>query len=113
METRMRAQNFCAGLVVALTAGGPASADDFSVKLGAAMASAQTHFISILGPPNHFVPGWRDAKLSLPGSEDCKVDIDTLDRSSVCAWKKEQPAALNARYKYGSANRSVPRRILF
>jgi hypothetical protein len=100
LEAKMRVQNICAGIVLALTVGSPALADDFCANLKTALASARTGFTNIPGPRDDVIPGWRDAKLLLPFATECFVQTDKRDISYFCSWQKEQPAAVNARYKY-------------
>jgi hypothetical protein len=96
----MRIQNICSGFVLALVISSPSLADDYCKTLKAALASARTGFTNIPGPADDTIPGWRDAKLSLPGSEACNVETDKRDISYFCHWQKEQSAALVARYRY-------------
>jgi hypothetical protein len=96
----MPIQNFCAALVLASAIGSPAFADDFCSNLKTALAAAPTGFTNIPGPDDDLIPGWRDATLTLPYAEDCYVETDKRDISYFCSWKKEQGAAVNARYKY-------------
>ncbi len=95
----MRIQNFCAALALASAIGSPAWADDFCVNLKTALASARTGFTDIPGPEDDIMPDWRDAELTLPFA-DCNIDTDKRGPSYFCSWKKEQGAAVNARYKY-------------
>jgi hypothetical protein len=97
---RMRIRSFCAAVLLASAIGSPAWADDFCVTLKTAVAAAKTNFTNIPGPNDDFMPGWRDAKLSLPFAVDCNVDTDKRGPSYFCSWEKEQGAAVNARYKY-------------
>ena len=94
----MRIQVFCATLMAAV--GSPAFADDFCVSLKAAVAAAQTDFSAIEGREHEFIPSWRDATIKLPYVDDCHVDPDKRNLSYYCSWEREQPAAVNARYKY-------------
>jgi hypothetical protein len=100
LGARMRIQNFCVTLAVASAFASPAWADDFCANLKTALASVETDFTSIPGPPDDVIPGWRDAELSLPFASDCYVDTDKRDISYFCSWQKEQPAAVAARYRF-------------
>lgn len=78
----------------------PASDEGFCSNLKAALASAPRNFTNIAGAADDMMPDWRNAKLMLPFATDCTVDTDKRTISYFCAWKKEQGAAVSARYKY-------------
>lgn len=94
----MRIRNFCTALMLASAIGSPAWADDFCANLKTALAAARTGFANIPGPEDDV--GWRDVRLMLPYATECHVEPDKRDVSYFCFWKKEQGAAVNARYKY-------------
>jgi hypothetical protein len=96
----MRLRNFCAVLMLALIMGTHAFADDFCKNLKTAVAAARTDFRSLPGPKDDVIPGWRDPKLTLPYWEGCFAQTDKRDISYFCNWKRSQPAAVNAQYKY-------------
>jgi hypothetical protein len=77
-----------------------ARADDFCPNLKTAIASARTNFANLAGSKDELIPSWRNAKSMLPFATDCSVDTDRRNISYFCSWEKEQPAAVNARYKY-------------
>jgi hypothetical protein len=78
----------------------PRSPTDFCSSLKTALASAPANFSNIAGAPDDMMPDWRNAELTLPFTTDCTVDTDKRNISYFCVWKKEQGAAVNARYKY-------------
>lgn len=96
----IRIKNFCMALMLASAIASPAWADDFCPNLKQAIAAAPTDFVSIAGAEDDTIPGWRNANVVLPFAADCFVITDSRDISYFCSWKKEQPAAVNARYKY-------------
>lgn len=77
----------------------PAPTDEFCANLKTALAAARSGFTTLPGPPDDVVPGWRDASLSLPYADGCNIATDKRDLTYFCGWKKEQGAAVNARYK--------------
>lgn len=96
----MRIQILCVTLAAASAAGSSALADDFCANLKTAVAAARTDFRSLPGPADDVIPGWRDPKLTLPYWEGCFIQTDKRDLSYFCNWKRQQPAAVNAQYKY-------------
>ena len=96
----MRIQIFCAGLAAVWAVGSSAVADDFCANLKTAVAAARTDFRNLPGPNDDVIPGWRDPNLKLPYWEGCFVQTDKRDLSYFCNWKRLQPMAVNAQYKY-------------
>ena len=96
----MKIQNLCAALALVSALASSARADDFCPNLKAAIASAPKNFTNLAGAADDVIPGWRDAKITLPFATSCSIDTDKRNISYFCAWQREQGAAVNARYKY-------------